>query len=97
METIKEILNQNKQVWFFIEENERSAFLKYAKENGCIWLNGNEINPDEDVCGFVMGIRQNLTMGFVPMFRLVNKEKQSPQIIKFKDILEVEYEENYNK
>ena len=97
MKNIKEILENDDCVWFVINENDRKEFLEYAKDNGCKWLDGSEINLSKDKCGFCMGIRKNLTMGVVPMFSWVKKENTKPTIIKFKDILEVSYEENYNK
>ena len=72
-------------------------FLLYAKENGCVWLDGSEINPNKDNCGYHMGIRKDLTMGFVSCLCWHMNQSNKPKKLIFKEILGVNYEENYNK
>ena len=97
MKTLKQILKNQKHIWVSIEEIEKTEFLKYAKEQGCRWLDGSEIDPDEDNCGYHMGIRNDLTIGFVLGLCWCMNQNNKPKKIIFKDILGVNDEENYNK
>ena len=60
MKKLKELLQEDKNILFEIEEKDRISFLSYAKENGCRWLNGDEINPEKDKCWFHIGMSKDL-------------------------------------
>ena len=55
------------EIWFCVDKKDWKRFLKFAKDNGCKWLNGEEINPETDNCGFHMSI-QNHILAHVPMY-----------------------------
>lgn len=75
MSKLKELL-QKGDVWFSLRD--KKGFLTWAKTQGCVWMNGSEINPDDD-CFFHMAIRQDLTIANVAShawFSEVFKDKQ---------------------
>ena len=47
MQNYKEVCGKDECVWFEIQGNEGKKFLKWAKDLGCIWLNGEEIEPQK--------------------------------------------------
>ncbi len=87
MKKLKDLLKDNKQVWFFVEEDreQKIAFLNWAKQNGCRWGDGL-IEPQKNDCGTFMGIDSNLTLGYVGGHCWF-EAKNSPQKIKFSDFL----------
>ncbi|MBR7186350.1 MAG: hypothetical protein IKD43_02545 [Clostridia bacterium] len=54
MQNYKEVCGDKECVWFEIEPSEGKKFLKWAKVLGCVWLSGEEINPEKgaDFCHF---------------------------------------------
>ncbi len=66
MKKLKEILNKEKHLWFYVKPQDFKKFLLFAKQNGCKWIGGGEISPDNDECGHFMGINTDLQMGYVP-------------------------------
>ena len=87
MKKLKELLKDNEQVWFQIEDNRREkiAFLNWAKQNNCKWRD-KAIEPEIDNCGIFMGIDRNLILGYVGghcWFEANN----TPQKIKFKELI----------
>lgn len=66
MKKLKDLLKNNEQVWFSIQDNENQkvAFLNWAKQNNCKW-NNKIISPEKDVCSIFMGINKNLILGCV--------------------------------
>ena len=53
------------QVWFRVETKDGKKFLEFAKNNGCIWISGKEINPKSDHCGPFMGMGKGF-IGYIP-------------------------------
>lgn len=96
MKTLKEIIGRDKHVWFYVEEEDKKRFLKFAKVNGCVWINGAEINVKEDSCSHFMGITQNCKLGFIAVQCWLMKGKDVARKIKFKDVLGEVYEQNCN-
>ena len=96
MKTLKEILKKDKHLWFFVEDEDKKKFLKFAKDNNCKWINGEEINVKEDNCTHFMGINQYCKLGFIAVQCWVMKGKNEARKIKFKDILGEVYEQNCN-
>ena len=96
MKTLKEIIKNDNHIWFYVEKDEKEDFLRFAKENNCIWINGNEINLKEDKCSHFMGITKNNKLGFIPIQCWMIKGKNQARKINFKDILGEEYEQSCN-
>ena len=65
MKNLKEILCKEKHVWFHVRTQDSKEFLQFAKENGCKWMCGDEVEIDKDNCDHFMGINKNLQLGFV--------------------------------
>lgn len=65
MKTLKEILEQEKNILFKVEECDKEDFLKFAKANGCKWINGSEIEIRKEDCSTFMGIGSDLALGRV--------------------------------
>ena len=65
--TIKELLADNESVWFSIMSEDKEKFLRLAKEDGFIWLNGNEIQPS-DGCNGHMSAHSDMRIASVPWF-----------------------------
>lgn len=87
MKNLKDLLKNNKQVWFQIENdrNQKIAFLNWAKQNNCKW-NDSVIEPEKDLCGSFMGIGSDLILGYVGghcWFEATNP----PQKINFKELM----------
>lgn len=68
MEQLKKILQENEKIWFEISESEKSEFLQFAKNLGCLWTNGDEIRPEIDHCGIHMSIHSDLRIANVAYF-----------------------------
>lgn len=87
MKKLKELLKRDYHIWFDISEEEKERFLQFAKDNGCKWMNGDEIKPGKDNCGFHMGINNKLQLGFVSMWCWFAKAENEPRKIKFNEII----------
>lgn len=68
MMNLKNLLNENKAVWFEIEQTEKQKFLEFAKKNGCVWLNDKEIDPLADDCMCHMSIHNDYKIAKVAHF-----------------------------
>ena len=68
-------------VWFDIPEENKKRFLRFAKFNGCKWINGDTIYPETDICSCHMAITKDLTIGYVSAMCWCSKNK--PHIEKF--------------
>lgn len=62
---LKELLKQEKEIWFKVEKCDKVKFLKFFKEQHCKWINGKEIDIKNDKITPFMGINSNLELGFV--------------------------------
>ena len=96
MKTLKELIKKDNHIWFYVEKEDKKEFLKFAKRNGCTWINGEEINIKEDKCTHFMGINKDLKLGFIAIQCWINKGKNQARKIVFKDILGEGYEQNCN-
>lgn len=65
--TIKELLKDNERVWLSILPEDKEKFLRLVKEEGFIWLNGNEIQSS-DGCNGHMSVRNDMRIASVPWF-----------------------------
>ena len=96
MKSIKQILKNNKHVWFFVEDEDKKDFLKFAKENNCKWINGEEIDVENHNCGHFMGITNDLKMGFISSQCWIIKGRNAAKKILFKEIKGEAYEQSCN-
>lgn len=87
MRNLKEVLGKDRHIWLSIEENDKTAFLQWAKDNNCKWMNGDEIKPDQDNCGYHMGISKDLSIGFVGAMCWCLAKKGKVKRINFKEII----------
>ena len=94
MKSLKEIIGRDRHVWFDICEEDFKTFLQFAKDNGCRWMNGDEIKVNKDYIGPHMGINANKQLGFVSMWCWFAKAKNEPCKIEFKSLLEASYEKD---
>lgn len=89
MEDLKKLLSGKDRVWFYVQDEDGVAFLQWAKDNGCKWMNGDEIKPDQDNCGYHMGIDPKLSMGFVSGICWgMGSRCPTIRVVKFKELLE---------
>ncbi len=87
MINFKSFLQSHEHAWFCINKTDKKKFLFLAKQNGCKWINGDEINPYKDNCTNFMGINKNLQLGFVSaMCWCIDKNKITK--IQFSDMKE---------
>ena len=56
MQYYKNVCGNNEFVWLSIEPGDNKKILRWAKQMGCVWFDGTEINPEEEVnsCYFSM-------------------------------------------
>lgn len=87
MKTLEQLLNGKQQIWIKVDNKKQTQtkFLEWAKQNGCKW-NDREIDPQNDKCGFFMGIDKNFILGYVGLI-CWNKSENAPQKIDFNEIL----------
>ena len=65
MLNLKELLKQEKQIWFKVEKCDKIKFLKFLKQQGVKWIDGREIDIKNDKISSFMGVNENLQLGFV--------------------------------
>ena len=81
MQNYKEVLKTEERVWFEIDPEKGKQFLKWAKSIGLVWLNGEEINPRQNVNFFHFSVSCDGTLTNVPYF--VWRDKQFESITKY--------------
>ena len=83
MQNYKDVCGSKKEVWFQLQENECESFLQWAKDLGCIWLNGQEIHPKEELTSFHYAISVNGLLGRIPLFAWCSKSGQFDHIPRY--------------
>ena len=76
MQNYKDVCAGEKSVWFEIQPNEGEKFLKWAKSLGCVWINGDEIDPKCEVDFFHFSINSEGRLSYVSMLAWVLKEQK---------------------
>lgn len=94
--TIKELLKANEQIYFSILPNEKDKFLKQVKEEGFVWLNGNEIN-ETDVCNGHMAVHRDMRIASVPWFAWFHPDTAQIQKLCFSEFLKGKIVESDDK
>ena len=56
MKNLKEILKNDKEVWFVLKDNQKKDFLNWAKNNGLVWINKKQIDVEKDDCYYHMAV-----------------------------------------
>ncbi len=90
---IKEVLKENERVYFSILPDDKDRFLKQAKEEGFVWLNGNEIN-ESDCCNGHMAVHKDMRIAIVPWFAWFHPDTASIPKIDYSSFLNGEYTES---
>lgn len=63
MKKLSELLKEEERVRFLIDDENKKDFLNFATQYGCKWVGGEEININEDKCGYIMDIDRTLSIG----------------------------------
>ena len=84
MQNYKDVCGNCEEVWFEIEPSERKKFFKWAKGLGCVWLDGTEINPFEEVKFTHFSVEIDGKLGIVPMSLWVSKQPEFKNIRRYK-------------
>ena len=67
MQNYKEVCGGKEAVWFEINSNEGKKFLKWAKDLGCVWISGKEIEPQNGADFLHFSMRSDGTLAYVDM------------------------------
>lgn len=83
----KDVCGKEKSVWFTLSdmENEGRLFLQWAKELGCVWMNGEEIDPSKGTDFFTLSIHSDGTLANVPAMARVAKKFKRVKRVCFSD------------
>ena len=68
MQNYKDVCKQHEKIWFEIEPTQSTEFLKWAKDVGLTWLNGEEIKPEKGANFFHFSVSDKGTLTCVPYF-----------------------------
>ena len=77
---IKELLQQEQEIWVRLTKQNRAAFLRQAKAEGFCYFNGKQIDESDDTF-LIAAVSANGTIAKVPCFCL-----SSPQFANVKRI-----------
>ncbi len=72
MQDLKSLLGNEESVWFDVGSKYYQSFLAYAKDNGCKWADGREIDTSATGETCLMGINKDLQLGFVSVVCWIN-------------------------
>lgn len=86
MKNFKKLLNEKGQIWLSVNEKNKLDFFNFVKNLGCVWIDGKDINPTKDKCGYHMGISNNLKIGYVASICWVANKNNDPIKIDFNDV-----------
>ena len=83
----KDVCGKEESVWFTLSdmENEGRLFLQWAKELGCVWMNGEEIDPSKGTDFFTLSIHSDGTLANVPAMARVAKKFKGVKRVCFSD------------
>ena len=83
MKSYKDVCGVDSCVWFEISPKEGKKFLKWAKELGCVWVNGEIIEPRKGTDFFHFSIHTDGTLANVAMFVWVAKHEKFANIKRY--------------
>ena len=74
-------------IWFILSDKKKEGrrFLQWAKQLGCVWLNGEEIEPRKGTDFFTLCITKDGKLGNVSAMALVSKQFQDVKRVRFAD------------
>ena len=67
MQTYKDVCGNEEKIFFEIDPEGGGEFLKWAKEIGCVWLNGEEIDTQGRVDFFHLSTHSDGRLAYVSM------------------------------
>ncbi len=83
---IMELLQKEEKIWVNIKPIQRREFLKFAKDNGFKWINGDEISLN-DGCWLVVAMFVDRTITNIPaMHRAFGNDRYTVYKINFIDL-----------
>ncbi len=87
--TYKDVCGKEPCVWFEISDlkKEGRKFLQWAKNIGCVWMNGDEIEPKKGADFFHFSIHEDGKLANVAMFTWVARQYANVKRVKFSDYL----------
>jgi hypothetical protein len=83
MQNYKEVCGKDECVWFEIQGDEGKNFLKWAKDLGYIWLNGEEIEPQKGADFFHFSIHSDGKLAYVSMMVWATKHEKFANIKRY--------------
>ncbi len=82
----KDVCGTENAVWFCLSnKREGRRFLQWAKELGCVWLNGDEIEPSKGTDFFTLCITKEGKIGNVSAMALPSEQFQQVKRVRFAD------------
>lgn len=97
MKNLKEILKNDKEVWFVLKDNQKKDFLNWAKNNGLVWINKNQIDVEKDDCYYHMAVNNSKKEIANINAHCFFTEKEKPKIVYFDKVYEDVELNNMNK
>ena len=81
----KDVCAGEENVWFRLSNSKKEGkfFLKWAKDLGCMWINGKEIDPQNDTYFFTLSISSDGKLSNVPAIALVSRQFESVKRVDF--------------
>ena len=73
MQNLKILCGKENWAWFEIQPKDGKKFLKWAKDLGCKWINGKEIDVNQKVEFFHFSISKDGKLSYIPAFAWVNE------------------------
>ena len=83
MQNYKNLCGNDQMVWLEIQPKDEKKFLKWAKSLGCVWSNGDEINPKKSVEFIHFSISSDGNLSIVPTFAWVSNKNVRRCVCKF--------------
>ncbi len=87
--TYKEVGGKEPCICFILDDQKKEGrkFLKWAKELGCVWLNGEEINPKKGVNFFHISMHSDGKLANVSMFAWIAPRFKDVKRVRFKEYI----------
>ena len=80
---------QNMGIWYWIEKGAEKAFLTQRKEEGCVWMNGEEIDVNKHLVFNRVAVKDKV-MSYVPANMWLAKEFINVHRVRFQNEDELE-------
>lgn len=75
---------QNLGIWYWIEKGAEKEFLIKCKNEGCKWLNGEEIDIDKPLAMNRVAVKDK-TLAYVPGYMWIAKEYIHAHRVRFQN------------